>query len=97
MPAMAWGIRTVYLLCLLLCVADANLIDDILNALPKAGKENSDGGFGGKKNPLEAEWKWKSKPLPRAPKSGPEIFDVTKYGAKNDGSSESTKVSFMFI
>ncbi|RWR94200.1 Glycoside hydrolase [Cinnamomum micranthum f. kanehirae] len=70
---------------------NANILDDILNALPKAEKGHSDGGFGGKKNPLEAEWKWKSKPLPRAPKSGPEIFDVTKYGAKNDGSSESTK------
>lgn len=95
---MAGGIRVVYLLCLLLSVADANIIDDLIDAMPKGEKQESHkGGSGGKTNSAEVEWKWKSKTVARAPKSGPEVFDVTKYGAKNDGSSESTKVGFIFI
>ncbi|KAJ8619478.1 hypothetical protein MRB53_028007 [Persea americana] len=89
------GVRTVYFLCLIFCVGEANFIDDLLGGL---GNKKSSGSTDqtnsrpdSKTAAIEANWKWTASPAPSAPPSGLGVFDVTQYGAKADGTSESSK------
>lgn len=89
-------ISTVYFLCLIFCVGEANFIDDLLGSL---GNIKSSGSTDQTKPrpAIEANWKWTASPAPSAPPSGLGIFYVTQYGAKADGTSESSKVSLIAV
>ncbi|RWR94620.1 putative Polygalacturonase 4 [Cinnamomum micranthum f. kanehirae] len=85
------GMRSVYFLCLIFCVGEANFIDDLLGSL---GNIKTSGSIDHQTKPrlaIEANWKWTASPAPSAPPSGLGVFDVTQYGAKADGTSESSK------
>lgn len=95
------GVRTVYFLCLIFCVGEANFIEDLLGGL---GNIKSSGSTDQTKSrpdsktaAIEANWKWTASPAPSAPPSGLGVFDVTQYGAKADGTSESSKVSLIAV
>lgn len=78
-------------------MGEANFIDDLLGSL---GNIKTSGSIDHQTKPrpaIEANWKWTASPAPSAPPSGLGVFDVTQYGAKADGTSESSKVSLIAV